>query len=101
MSFSQDVKREITTIETSFEGYKAELYGITKLKSSLVVSNRKLNLEYVTSNISLARRIVFLLKKIFEVNVEILTKEQNKLDYKKLYYIIARDEVSKILESLD
>ncbi|MFA5543168.1 MAG: DNA-binding protein WhiA [Bacilli bacterium] len=101
MSFSQDVKREITTIETNFEGYKAELYGITKLKSSLVISNRKLNLEYVTSNISLARRIVFLLKKIFEVNVDILTKEQNKLDYKKLYYIIARDDVNKILESLD
>ena len=101
MSFSQDVKREITTIETNFEGYKAELYGITKLKSSLVISNRKLNLEYVTSNISLARRIVFLLKKIFEVNVDILTKEQNKHDYKKLYYIIARDDVNKILESLD
>lgn len=101
MSFSQDVKREITTIETDLKGYTAELYGITKLKSSLVVSNRKFILEYVTSNISLARRIVFLLKKVFEVSVDLLTKEQNKLDFKKLYYIRVSDDVNKILSDLD
>lgn len=101
MSFSHEVKKEITTVETTLEGYKAELYGISKLKSNLVLSNRWLDLEYVTNNITLARRIVTLLKKVFGVDVEILTKEQNKLDYKKLYYIIVKQKAKEILTELD
>ena len=101
MSFSQEVKKEITTVETNLEGYKAELYGISKLKSNLVLSNRLLDLEYVTNNITIARRIVTLLKKIFGADVEILTKEQNKLDYKKLYYITVKGKAKEILTELD
>lgn len=101
MSFAQEVKKEITTLEASNEEYKAELYGVTKLKASLIISNNALQIEYVTSNISLARRIVFLLKRLYEANVELMTKEQNKLDYKKLYYVLVKERAKDILFDLD
>ena len=101
MSFAQDVKKEISNIEANHDAYKAELYGITKLKANFIISNRVLNIEFVTNNNSLARRIVFLLKKVYEVNVQLLTKEQNKLDYKKLYYIIISERAEEILKDLD
>lgn len=101
MSFAHDVKKEISNIEVSMEAYKAELYGITKLKANYIISNQTLNIEFVTNNNSLARRIVFLIKKVYEVNVEIMMKEQNKLDFKKLFYITLKDNVKEILRDLD
>jgi DNA-binding protein WhiA len=101
MSFAQEVKKEITTLEASNEEYKAELYGITKLKVSLIISNNALQMEYVTRNISLARRMVFLLKRLYETDVELMTKEQKKLDYKKLYYVLVKERAKDILFDLD
>lgn len=101
MSFAQDVKKEISNIETNLESYKAELYGITKLKANYIISHQTLCIEFVTNNISLARRIVFLLKKVYDVSIELLSKEQNKLDYKKLYYIIIKETAKEILIDLD
>lgn len=101
MSFARDVKKEISNIEASIDDYKAELYGITKLKANYIISSQIFSIEFVTNNISLARRIVFLLKKVYEVSVELLSKEQNKLDYKKLYYIIVKDKAKEILFDLE
>lgn len=100
MSFAQDVKKEISNIESSLEAYKAELYGITKLKANYIISSNTFGIEFVTNNLSLARRITFLLKKVYDVSIELLSKEQNKLDYKKLYYLIIKDKAQEILIDL-
>ena len=100
MSFVQDVKHEIANLDINPEALKAELYGIVKLKSNLIISNRQLVLEFVMSSLSLARRIVFLFRKVYQLNLEFLVKEQRKLDFKNLNYLTAEERVKEILEDL-
>jgi DNA-binding protein WhiA len=71
-----------------------------KLKSNLIISNRQLVLEFVMSSLSLARRIVFLFRKVYQLNLEFLVKEQRKLDFKNLNYLTAEERVKEILEDL-
>ncbi|MDD4212629.1 MAG: DNA-binding protein WhiA [Bacilli bacterium] len=101
MSFAQDVKHEIANLDLGPKALKAELYGIVKLKSSLIISNRSLALEFVMSSLSLARRIVYLFRKVYQLNLEFLVKEQKKLDYKNLNYLKTHERVKEILEDLD
>ena len=42
MSFAQDVKKEIANLKVDDQYLKAELYGILKLKTELVIRNKKL-----------------------------------------------------------
>ncbi|MFA6628063.1 MAG: DNA-binding protein WhiA, partial [Bacilli bacterium] len=101
MSFAQDVKHEIANMDASANALKAELYGIVKLKSNLIISDRTLVLEFVMSSLSLARRIVYLFRKVYQVNLEFLVKEQKKLDYKNLNYLKTHERVKEILQDLD
>lgn len=101
MSFALEVKKEISNLETNNDSYKAELYAITKLKANLIISFNNLKVEFVTNNNSITRRIIFLIKKLYEVDLELLTKEQNKLDKKKLYYIVIKNQAREILYDLD
>ncbi len=100
MSFAKDVKNEIANLDLCPLAFKAELYGIVKLKSNLIISKRKLALEFVMSSLSLARRIVFLFRKVYNLNLEFLVKEQRKLDYKNLNYLTAQESVKEILLDL-
>lgn len=101
MSFSQEVKKEIGNIEGSVEAYKAELYAITKLKANIIISFRAFKIEFITTSNALARRIIFLLKKVYDVEVELLTKEQVKLDRKKQFFIVVSNKAKEILLDLD
>lgn len=100
MSFAKDVKNEIANLDLDSLALKAELYGIVKLKSNLIISDRKLALEFVMSSLSLARRIVYLFRKVYNLNLEFLIKEQKKLDYKDLKYLKAEERVNEILLDL-
>ncbi|HEY8445421.1 MAG TPA: DNA-binding protein WhiA [Bacilli bacterium] len=100
MSFALDVKKEISAIDNNIDALKAELYGIVKLKANFIISNNAFQLEFITSTLFLARRIIFLFKKIYGINGEILQKKRDNLDFKNLYYIIIKD-VKDILTDLD
>lgn len=101
MSFTSDLKKEILTNEYSLESLKAELYAILKLKSDLIIHLNKLNLAIKTTSLNLTRRIVYILKKIYMQNIEILAKTRNNLDYKKVYVLTLSDDVKFILQDLE
>jgi DNA-binding protein WhiA len=101
MSFAADLKREIITNEYSDESLKAELYGILKLKAELILSFNKLSLAIKTTSLNLTRRIVYIIKKIYKQNVDIVSKERTNLDYKKVYILTISDDITLILKDLD
>ena len=101
MSFASDLKREIIANEYSDESLKAELYAILKLKAELILSFNKLSLAIKTTSLNLTRRIVYIIKKIYKQNVDILAKERKNLDHKKVYILTISDDITLILKDLD
>lgn len=100
MSFASDIKKEISGISLDDCCLKAELYEIIRLKSSIMISNRNFKVTFTTAVIQSARRIVYLLKHLYQKKVEILKKDTPKLDYKPLYIIAFIDEEMKVLRDL-
>ncbi len=101
MSFSSDLKKEIITNEYTDLQLKAELYAILKLKSELIISFNHLSLAIKTTSLNLTRRIVYIIKRIYKQNVDIVAKERTNLDFKNVYILTISDDIKFILKDLD
>jgi len=101
MSFALDVKKEVATLNVSNEGLKAELYGIVKLKANILMYENDCQFEFVSASLFFVRRITFLLKRIYKINLEIFSSKRPNLDYKDQYYIIVSEKAKEILIDLD
>jgi len=100
MSFTNDVKKDILTIEYSDEELKAELFGILKLKLELIIKLGGLSFEIKTASLNISRRIVYLFKKLYKVSIELKAKERANLDHMNIYYLTVNDSVKDILIDL-
>lgn len=100
MSFAQDVKKEIANLKVEEPFLKAELYGILKLKSELVIRNKQIVCELKTNMLAIVRRISSIIKQIYKVNVEVLEKTRPNLDYKNIYVVIINESCKEILQDL-
>ncbi len=87
MSFAKEVKKEISNLEVDISGLKAELYGYIKLKKELIISNQTLNLEIKSDSLPIIRRLVMIIKKIYNFEPEIKLKKRNNLDKKNMYFL--------------
>ncbi len=96
MSFTEKVKNEITDIKLTKSEEIAEL-------SSFIRINGKFFDEYVeiyTENIKVAKRIFCLVKNIYNVDSEIITKKSQIFDKKNVYFVKLAEKKSFILEDL-
>ena len=100
MSFASEVKKELSNIQGENCCLKAELYAIIKFRATLRISSGDFKIELITTLNSLARRIVFLFKKIYNIKVEILLKVRNKLDYKDEYILSTTEKGILVLKDL-
>lgn len=101
MSFSSEVKKEISNIETDECCLKAELYSIFRLRGTLSISNKNFYITFTTTSNPTARRIVYLVKRVYNLKVQILKKEQLQLDKKALFYLVVQNLTKDILVDLD
>lgn len=101
MSFASEVKKELTSIKVDTCCLRAELHQMLRLRSSLVLNNNQFNINISTTSLAISRRIVSLIKNIYEINVGILKKERESLDKKSLYYLVIEDKAINILKDLD
>ena len=49
MSFAQDVKKEIANLKVDDQYLKSELYGILKLKTEIVIRNKRTKTFFTNS----------------------------------------------------
>ena len=96
MSFTSNIKNEISNIEYGYSEKMAELSAI--LNISVRISDDKF--EIYTENISVARRIYKLIKEIYHVEIGMDTSGVNTLRGNKLVDLIVEDKVDLILEDL-
>ena len=74
MSFASETKKELTNLEMKECCEKAELSAL--LNERVAFSNRRLSIDIQTENAAIARRIYTLLKKGYDVTVELLVRKK-------------------------
>lgn len=79
---------------------KAELSALIRMNGSLSFSNRKLILDIQTENAAIARRIYTLLKKKYDVTVELLVRKKMRLKKNNVYIVRLVERAKTILEDL-
>lgn len=100
MSFASDVKKELCLLEVNECCLKAELYGIIRYKANVIILNNCLGVKLVTTHSFVARRIITLFKRIYNVKCQIEIKKRQKLDYKDQYVITFNEEKQEFLKDL-
>ena len=86
MSFASDMKNELTRIDVDESNAKAELSALIRMNGALSLSNQQFVINVQTENATTARRIYSLIKRIFNVEVEILVRK-NEIKEKIILYL--------------
>ena len=96
MSFTGNIKNEITNIEYSDSEYMAELSAILNIGAKIYDDR----FELYTESASVARRIYKLIKDIYHVEIEMDSSGINSLRGNKLIQLTIIDKVEFILDDL-
>jgi len=100
VSFASETKKELTNIEVKGCCSKSELSALIRMNGSLSFSNRKLIVDIQTENAAIARRIYTLIKKNYQVQVELLVRKKMRLKKNNVYIVRLADQAKSILEDL-
>ncbi|WP_424768564.1 DNA-binding protein WhiA [Paenibacillus sp. sgz302251] len=100
MSFAAQTKKELTLIEADSCCERAELSALIRMNGSVSVSSRKVVLDISTENAAIARRIYSLLKKHYEVHIELLVRKKMRLKKNNVYIVRIPAGVQEILSEL-
>ncbi|WLR50511.1 DNA-binding protein WhiA [Bacillus tianshenii] len=100
MSFASETKKELTHLETSGCCAKAELSALIRMNGTLSFANRQVNVDVQTENAAIARRIYTLLKRQFEVEVELLVRKKMRLKKNNVYIVRLKSNAKEVLEDL-
>ena len=103
MSFSNDVKNELSRIETNdVAGDKAELLGLLRMSGAIVIRCMNVGIHFSTENAALARRALQLLKSNYQVQTEVVITRSRRLKKNNRYQVqvIPSPQVSTALFEL-
>ncbi|NHM32362.1 DNA-binding protein WhiA [Neobacillus terrae] len=100
MSFASETKKELTGLESKQCCSKSELSALIRMNGSLSFSSRKLVVDIQTENAAIARRIYTLIKKNYEVRVELLVRKKMRLKKNNVYIVRLNENARDILEDL-
>ncbi|MFD0957939.1 DNA-binding protein WhiA [Paenibacillus chungangensis] len=100
MSFAAQTKKELTLIETDGCCERAELAALIRMNGSVSLSSRKIVLDISTENAAIARRIYSLIKKHFDVHVELLVRKKMRLKKNNVYIVRMPTKVQEMLSDL-
>lgn len=100
MSFASEMKNELTRIEVDPLNAKAELSALIRMNGALSLSNQQFVINVQTENAATARRIYSLIKRVFNVEVEILVRKKMKLKKNNIYICRTKMMAREILDEL-
>ena len=100
MSFAAQTKKELTLIEVPECCARAELSALIRMNGSVHLSSQRVILDISTENAAIARRIYTLLKKQFQVHVELLVRKKMRLKKNNVYIVRVPSGVEELLREL-
>lgn len=100
MSFTTFIKQELAVKELDDCCKRAELSALLQLTSSLTISNRQMQLLIRSENPTTQKRIVYLLKKLYKVDTELVVVKKNNLRKNNIYTVKTLSDGKAILEDV-
>ncbi|NLW15875.1 MAG: DNA-binding protein WhiA [Erysipelothrix sp.] len=100
MSYSSDVKHEITMIDLDEEAQRAQLSSFLHLNSTMHIENRRIELQIQIENATIAKRIFQLVKERYNVETELKVLKRQNLNKNTIYRLRIKDRAIPILEDL-
>jgi len=100
MSFSRDVKIELSQNELSGCCKKAFISAIIKMNSSLGISNSGMSINISFENVTIIRKVYEILKEIYQIETQIIVSKQMKLNKGNIYTLKIVDQALEILDDL-
>ena len=88
MSFSNDVKNELSRLETNEVCCdKAELLGVLRMSGAIVIRGMNIGIHFSTENAALARRVLQILKNNYQVQTEVVITRSSRLKKNNRYQV--------------
>ncbi|WP_099222677.1 DNA-binding protein WhiA [Listeria costaricensis] len=100
MSFASETKKELTNMEVTDAEAKAELSAFIRMNGAISFSNGLLVTDVQTENAAIARRMYQLLKRLYDVPIELLVRKKMKLKKNNVYIVRLKVQAKPILEDL-
>lgn len=103
MSFSNDVKNELSRIETNEPCCdKAELLGVLRMSGAIIIRGSNVGIHFSTENAALARRVLQILKNNYQVQTEVVITRSRRLKKNNRYQVrvIPAPQVGRALTEL-
>ena len=100
MSFTSSIKQEISYKELEDCCKRAQLSALIQLTSSLSISNKKMELVVRSENPTTAKRVVYLLKKLYKAKTELTVARKSNLRKNNVYTVNIREDARTILSDL-
>lgn len=103
MSFSNDVKNELSRIETNDAAAdKAELLGLLRMSGAIIIRGMNVGIHFSTENAALARRVLHMLKNNYQVRTEVVITRSRRLKKNNRYqvHVLPAPKVSVALNEL-
>lgn len=100
MSFTKEIKQEVSYSDLMPCCAKAELSALIQLTSSISLSSHGMQLLIKSENPTTVRRIALLLKKVYPVETELITYQKTNLKKNNIYQLSVLSDVIGLLEFL-
>ena len=97
MTFSTTMKEEITKNSISRIEMRSELSAMIRYDAKIT----KECISLVFENASVARRLFKNLKELFNININIIVRNQKRFRIKQIYILEVKEKITEILESLN
>ena len=100
MSFASETKKELTQVETDNSSLKAEVSALIRMNGTLSFANRQLSVDVQTENAAIARRLYTNIKRLYNLNVELLVRKKMRLKKNNVYICRVREGARELLADL-
>lgn len=97
MSFSSEVKHEITTMPVEKCCMRAQISSFLHINSSIVIRDRKMMIESEIENATIARQMYKLIRNLYDVEIELTILKKQNLNKNNIYKLTVLDGAEKIL----
>jgi len=100
MSFASDTKSELLSLKADKCCILAELSALLRINGNISISSAGLSIEFHTTNLGIARKVIKSIKELYSIDVEIVSKKQMKLNKHDMYIIRIKQQASNIINEL-
>ena len=100
MSFASETKKELTQVQTDNSSLKAEVSALIRMNGTLSFANRQLSVDVQTENAAIARRLYTNIKRLYNLNVELLVRKKMRLKKNNVYICRVREGARELLADL-